>query len=146
MYFPATEKMTLVQIKKRSTVDLKGNGENILVVDDDQNQRAITGDMLRALGYHVAAVDCGEAAVEKIRKNPFDLIVLDMIMPGGMNGLETYRQILKVMPGQKAIIASGFSVNEDVKDAQKLGAGQFLKKPFVIEALARAVKSELIVT
>jgi CheY-like chemotaxis protein len=144
MYFPVTRKMTPVQIKKVSAGDLKGNGERILLVDDDPNQRDITGEMLKALGYHVAAADSGEAAVDKIRKNPFDLVVLDMIMPGGMNGLETYKEVLKIKAAQKAIIASGFSVNDDVKAAQRLGAGQFLKKPFAMEALARAVKNELI--
>ncbi|MEZ4551142.1 MAG: response regulator [Desulfobacterales bacterium] len=83
----------------------------------------MTGEMLKALGYHVAAADCGEAAVDKIRKNPFDLVVLDMIMPGGMNGLETYREVLKIKAAQKAIIASGFSVNDDVKSRPETGSG-----------------------
>ena len=122
------------------------NGEDkalsVLVVDDEKNQRDIACEMLKTLGYMTTEAPSGEAAVEQIRKNSFDLIVLDMIMPTGMNGLETYKQILTYFPGQKAIIASGFSINEDVKAAQKLGAGQFLKKPYTIEELGLAIKSE----
>jgi len=66
-----------------------------------------------------------------------------MIMPLGINGFETYRAIVDVCPGQKAIIASGFSITEDVKAAQALGAGQFLKKPYTLEKLGIAVKQEL---
>ena len=143
MYFPITRKDIPTLVKKRSASDFIGNGERILVVDDEQNQRDIASEILTALGYHAAGVHSGEAAVEKIKKNTFDLIVLDMIMPNGMNGLETYQQILKVFPDQKAIIASGYSINEDVTAAQKSGAGQFVKKPYTIEELGLAVKNEL---
>lgn len=143
MYFPITRKDIQARVEKRSASEFTGNGEHILVVDDEQNQRDIACEMLTALGYNAAKVHSGEAAVEKIKKNRFDLIVLDMIMPNGMNGLETYQRILKVFPDQKAIIASGFSINEDVKAAQKSGAGQFVKKPYTIEELGMAVKNEL---
>jgi len=143
MYFPITSKTIKGRMKKQAVAQFSVNNEKILVVDDEKNQRDIACEMLRALGYDAAQARSGEAAVEEIRKNPFDLIVLDMIMPNGMNGLETYKQILKIFPDQKAIIASGFSINEDVKAAQQLGAGQFLKKPYSIEALGRAVKNEL---
>lgn len=143
MYFPITEKRAREQIKKCSVSDFSGESEKILVVDDEKNQRDIACEMLRTLGYTPDHASSGEAAVEKIRNTPFDLVVLDMIMPNGMNGLETYRQILTIHPKQKAIIASGFSINENVAMAQKLGAGQFLQKPYTIEGLGLAVKKEL---
>ena len=120
-----------------------GNGEKILVIDDEKNQRNIACEMLQALGYETVTVPSGEAAIEYIKNKPADLILLDMIMPTGMNGLETYDAIIKYSPKQKAIIASGFSVTEDVKATLELGAGQFLKKPYNIEKLGVAVKDEL---
>jgi len=60
-----------------------------------------------------------------------------------MDGLATYKQILQYHPAQKAIIASGFSESERVKEAQKLGAGAYVKKPYLMEKLAVAVKEEL---
>ncbi|MDA3895142.1 MAG: PAS domain S-box protein [Desulfobacteraceae bacterium] len=143
MYFPITEGHIKEQQKKISIDKYYGNNENILVVDDEKNQRDIACEMLKTLGYKTVEVQSGEAAVEQVRKNAFDLILLDMIMPTGMNGHETYKQIIKYFPGQKAIIASGFSVNMDVKTAQKLGAGQFIKKPYTIEELGLAIQREL---
>ncbi|MEE9497481.1 MAG: response regulator, partial [Desulfobacterales bacterium] len=72
-----------------------------------------------------------------------DLIVLDMIMDPGIDGLETYKKILKLHPGQKTIIASGYSESDRVKEAQKIGAGAYIKKPYLIEKFGRAVKKEL---
>ena len=70
-------------------------------------------------------------------------MLLDMIMEPGIDGLETYRRILELHPKQKAIIVSGFSETERVKEAQRLGAGAYVKKPFLLEKIGRAVKNEL---
>ncbi len=78
-----------------------------------------------------------------MKENSADLLVLDMIMAPGIDGLETYKRILEHHPGQKAIIASGFSETERVKETQKLGAGEYIKKPYTIEKIGLAVKSEL---
>ncbi len=72
-----------------------------------------------------------------------DLLVLDMIMEPGIDGLETYKRILKLHPGQKAIITSGFSETDRVKEAQKLGVGAYVKKPYMLEKIGIAVKKEL---
>jgi len=66
-----------------------------------------------------------------------------MIMDPGINGLETYKKILKLHPCQKAIIASGFSETDMVKEAQRLGVGNYLKKPYTMEKIGLAVKEEL---
>jgi DNA-binding NarL/FixJ family response regulator len=67
----------------------------------------------------------------------------DMIMDPGINGLETYKRILELYPHQKAIIASGYSETELVHEAQKLGAGQYLKKPYSMEHIGTAARMEL---
>ena len=64
-------------------------------------------------------------------------------MDPGIDGLQTYKQISAIHPGQKTIIASGYSESERVKEAQKLGAGPYIKKPYLLERLGRTVKSEL---
>ncbi len=122
---------------------LMGNGESVLVVDDVAEQRAIASGMLKKLGYSVSAVESGEKAVSYMKIHPADLLVLDMIMDPGMDGLDTYRKILEFHPGQKAIIASGFSETERVRKAQRLGAGAYVKKPYLLEKIGLAVKKEL---
>ena len=78
-----------------------------------------------------------------MRNETADLIVLDMIMARGIDGLETYKQIVSMHPNQKAIIARGFSETERVKKAQRLGAGKYVKMPYTIKKIGLAVKAEL---
>jgi DNA-binding NtrC family response regulator len=120
-----------------------GKGESVLVVDDVKDQREITLTILTTLGYVVDTVSCGEEAVEYLKEHTVDLIVLDMIMDPGIDGLDTYKEILEVNPRQKVIIASGFSETDRVKEAQRLGAGAYLKKPYTLEKIGIAVKTEL---
>ena len=88
-------------------------------------------------------MDSGEAALDFLESRKVDLVLLDMIMEPGMDGLETYRRIIDRAPGQRAVIASGFSESERVKAAQKLGAGVYLRKPYTLDKIACAVKAEL---
>jgi CheY-like chemotaxis protein len=106
-------------------------------------QSTVASQLLRVLGYDVVVANSGEAGIEAARARQFDLIVLDMIMPGGLDGTDTYRQLAELRPGQRAIILSGFSESERVIEAQRLGAGAFVHKPVSLEALARAVRTEL---
>jgi len=66
-----------------------------------------------------------------------------MIMEPGINGRETYEKIIRIRPHQKAIVLSGFAETDDVKEAQKLGAGQYIKKPITLEKIGLAIKAEL---
>jgi len=72
-----------------------------------------------------------------------DLIILDMIMPKGMNGRETYERVLNIHPEQKAIIASGFAETDDVKQTQHMGAWKYIIKPYTLEEIGIAVRDEL---
>ena len=142
LYFPVT-RGSLVERAETSLKDYMGKGEAVLVVDDVEEQRKIASDMLKELGYSVAFVSSGEEAVEYLRSNKVDLLLLDMIMDPGMDGLDTYKRILEIYPRQKAIIASGFSETDRVKEVQGLGAGAYIKKPFLLEKIGVAVKEEL---
>ena len=120
-----------------------GKGETILVVDDVIDQRELATEMLKELNYKVVSVASGEAAIDYIKKNKIDLMVLDMIMDPGMDGLDTYMGVLEIQPKQKAIVVSGFSESDRVHAAHALGAGEYVRKPYVIEKLGLAVRKEL---
>lgn len=143
LYFPVTREEKSEGDSDTDIHHINGNGETILVIDDVKEQREIASSILTSLGYSVATVPGGEEAVEYLAHNSVDLLVLDMIMDPGMDGLDTYKEIIKQYPGQKAIIASGFAETDRVKAAQRLGAGRYLKKPYTLEKIAVAVKSEL---
>ena len=72
-----------------------------------------------------------------------DLVLLDMIMDPGMDGLETYKKILQLHPGQKAIIVSGFSETDRVKETRLLGAGAYVRKPYLAQKIGVAIRNEL---
>ena len=143
LYFPITRDDISLDAPRASLQEYKGNGETILVIDDVESQREISCQLLSVLGYKTTSVSSGEQAVAYLKQNSADLLLLDMIMEPGMNGRETYEQILKIHPNQKAIIVSGFSENDEVRQLQKLGAGRFVAKPFNLEKIGVAVKAEL---
>jgi signal transduction histidine kinase len=143
LYFPVTRQKLDRDDRLFDLAAIKGNGESILIIDDIAEQRQIASEMLEKLGYRVTTVASGEAAVDYLVNHTVDLIVLDMIMDPGIDGLETYQKILQIRPGQKTIIASGYSESERVKEAQRIGAGTYIKKPYLIEKFGRAVKTEL---
>lgn len=143
IYFPVTREELVRDDTALSIQELTGSGETILVVDDVDVQREIASSMLGRLGYTVTTVSSGEEAVEYLKENSADLLLLDMIMDPGIDGLETYRRIIEIHPGQKTLIASGFSETERVTEAQRLGAGAYIKKPFVLEQIGLAIRHEL---
>jgi PAS domain S-box-containing protein len=143
LYFPATRKVLAADKTPAPIDNYTGNGESILVVDDVSAQRMIATGILERLNYRLASVPSGEAALAHLKRHPVDLVLLDMVMDPGMDGLDTYRHILKINPGQKAIIASGFSETARVKAAIELGVRQYIKKPYTIEKIGLAVRQAL---
>lgn len=141
-YLPATRELSAVESNRNVLEDYIGT-ERILIVDDVPEQLLIASNMLSKLGYSVTVADSGEAALGYLRAHAVDLVVLDMIMPNGIDGLETYMQIIKIRPGQRAIITSGYSESERVKALQQLGAGDYVQKPYSLEKIGMAVRREL---
>jgi signal transduction histidine kinase/HAMP domain-containing protein len=140
LYFPVSDKAVKPQETLAGIASLKGCGESVLVVDDEPLQRDIAARMLKVLGYDSVCVDSGENAVAFFQENQVDMVLLDMVMDPGINGRQTFEQIIRFHPTQKAVIASGFSESEDVKKALQQGARGFIKKPYSIEQLGRALK------
>ncbi len=143
LYFPSTDQQISKASETFSMERYKGNGESILVVDDVTEQRNIAQKMLTKLGYLVTTVSSGEDAVEYMENHCADLIILDMIMDPGMDGLETYREIVNIHPGQKVIIASGYSETDRVEEMQQMGAGEYVRKPYNMVKIGMAVKKAI---
>ncbi|MCP3942010.1 MAG: response regulator [Desulfobacteraceae bacterium] len=143
LYFPVTNDTVKTPSNFTHINDLMGNKEKILIIDDLAEQRQIAELLLKKLGYTPFCVASGEDAVQYLKSNQVDLLVLDMIMNPGIGGLETLRRIHQFNPTQKAIITSGFSRNDQVKKTLDLGAGQYIKKPYTIEKIGLAVQKEL---
>jgi CheY-like chemotaxis protein len=114
-----------------------------LVVDDIEEQRQIASAILQRLGYRVATAASGEEAIQKTAAKRYDLLLLDMIMDPGMDGLDTYLRILESRPHLPAILASGFSKNERVRQALNRGASAYLRKPYTLDTLEHAVRKAL---
>jgi PAS domain S-box-containing protein len=141
LYFPVTEEKV---DRKRSIHTSAGGGkESALVVDDSEDQRELASEVLSSLGYVVETAASGRKAVEFLKHRSVDIVMLDMIMEKDFDGLDTYREIVRLHPGQKAIIVSGFSATERVADALSLGVGQYVKKPYTRDIIAAAIRDEL---
>ena len=144
LYFPLDRDVPAVSQHAFISPDqYQGRGESVLVVDDIVEQCEIAMRILEKLGYKAASVSSGEDAVKYVRNQPVDILLLDMIMQPGIDGLETFRLIVGENPGQKAVIASGFSESEQVNEVQRLGAGAYIKKPYSFEQLGLALRREL---
>jgi len=143
LYFPVSYDLPEADVEKIAIDHLMGQGEKILIVDDAAHQRQIAAQALSRLGYDTFTAASGEEAVALLKNSDADLILLDMIMDPGIDGLETFRRIKAFRPDQKAVVASGFSRTRQVKETMKLGAGQYLRKPYSLEKIGLAVKKEL---
>lgn len=144
VFLPATSERVNKTTEVWSLEEHRGQGERILVVDDVAEQREMATAMLSRLGYRAEAVSSGEAAVETVSRQPVDVLLLDMIMDPGIDGLETYRRIAAIYPGQKALIASGYAATERVRQLQQIGPIPYLKKPYRMETLAEGVRAALV--
>lgn len=143
LFFPHYDQTAVENEQKIDTTNIMGNGERILVVDDEPVLRNIAYQILSTLGYSVDTVSSGENAILYLKSNTVDLVLLDMFMEPGINGRQTYERIIRIHPGQKAIIASGFSKSDDIFEAMRMGVGGFIEKPYSIDQLGHAVYKAL---
>jgi PAS domain S-box-containing protein len=139
-YFPLTDEALPQLISPEAS---EGGKESILVVDDSSDQRELAAELLASLGYNVHTVTNGREAVEALSSARVDLVVLDMILEPGFDGLDTYRQIKRLHPQQKCVIISGFSATDRVDEMQRLGAGGYIRKPYTRDTLNRVIRQTL---
>lgn len=129
--------------------DIPGAG-TILIVDDMPTQRDLAAKALSSLGYSVITAQNGREAVRLVEKalapnqGPLpDLILIDMIMEEDFDGLDTFQRIRHLVPKQKCALVSGFAKSDRVREAETLGALYFIRKPYTVEKLGRAVRNAL---
>jgi len=118
-----------------------GGSETILIVDDDGRIVETTCEILKALGYSVLTACSGEQALDVYRsaKDRIDLIMLDLMMPG-MKGDEVYRHLKTIDSSVKVILMSGYNVGKELEAIVLLGFDGFLKKPFKVYDLTKALR------
>ncbi len=142
IYLPATRD-DLEETDNRVVLQDYLGTECIMVVDDVPEQREIAVQMLSKLGYNVVSANSGEEAIVYLETHSADLLVLDMVMTPGIDGLETFQRIRRINPKQKAIIASGYAESRRVNQLQEMGAGAYIQKPYTLEKIGLAVRNEL---
>lgn len=150
LYFPLStaenetkEKIADTEEEKKKKAEAMRGTERVLIVDDFEVQRRLTDRILSQLGYRTECVPSGREALELLTHEKFDIMVLDMIMEDGFDGLDTFTEVQKTAPGTRCVIMTGLSDSERVEEVLRLGASDCLSKPYTMEDLARAVRRGL---
>jgi PAS domain S-box-containing protein len=120
----------------------------VLVMDDEEIIRAVAGELLTALGHDVAFAQTGEEALETYRAaretgRPFDVVILDLTIRGGMGGMDALRKLMEIDPKVKAVVSSGYSDDVALTNYREQGFRAFLKKPYNVEDLRKTLDSLL---
>jgi len=142
IYLPASENKTLPLEPSPEKIN-RGKG-NVLVMDDEEAIREIMKDILNMLGYNVITANDGAEAIEKYNKaidtdGSIDLVIMDLTIPGGMGGKETITKLLKINPGVKAIVSSGYSNDPVMADFKKHGFKGTIAKPYRVDEVGKIV-------
>jgi CheY-like chemotaxis protein len=139
---PAAEKIEVEPRTQPAQEDLRGHGERVLFVDDEDSMVFLMGRWLSRLGYKVTGCMMPERALETFRAAPydFDLVLSDLSMPE-MSGIELARQLLRIRPDMPILIASGYVAPEDNEEVRRLGLPDLLLKPTGVEELAETIHS-----
>ena len=149
VYLPATRAAQDTAASSSSTgACATGRTCRVLVMDDEEIVRVVAGELLRELGHEAEFAEHGDAAIMKYRRakaegRPFDVVILDLTVRGGMGGLETLRKLMEIDPGVKAVVSSGYSDDEVVATYRQHGFYSFLKKPYDMQELARMLDDAL---
>ncbi len=119
---------------------MTNNNTKILVVDDQKGIRLTLSAIMEHQGYDVTEVEDGYQAIEAVANNSFDVVFMDIKMPG-INGVQSFREIKKISPGSAVVMMTGFSVEDLEKEALDEGARTVIYKPFQVEKVLSLVES-----
>ncbi len=125
-----------------------GRKAKILIMDDEGMILELSKQMLEYLGHEVVVCEDGESALEEYelamqRESPFDLVIMDLTIPGGMGGEKAIQELLKLDPHAKAIVSSGYSNDRVMAEYKKHGFKSVVIKPYQMEDLDRAIQNTL---
>jgi len=140
IYLPASDSVILD--KKIYNEDIIiGNGK-ILLMEDEEKVKEVAGKMLRHLGYTVEFAIDGVEAIRLYKQSresgdPFDAVIMDLTIPGGMQGKEALQKLLKIDPTVKAIVSTGYSIDQVKLNFEKYGFCEFVAKPYKIQELSK---------
>lgn len=142
---PASEKETIISDKKASsTTCFNRNKCKILIMDDDNVVRTIVQKMLGEFGFYTEGVPNGDEAIKKYKEAPFDLVIVDLTIPGGMGGVDTFNELRRINPDVKAIVTSGYSNDPVMANYNEYGFLGRLVKPFLMEDLEELIKESVL--
>ena len=116
---------------------------NVLVVDDEQDFLETLVNRLKKRSIDAVGVMSGEEALEEIKKKPFDVVILDIKMPGGMDGIEALQEMKRMQPLAEVILLTGHASVETSIEGMKLGAFDYLLKPVKLEELLKKIAEAL---
>jgi PAS domain S-box-containing protein len=144
IYLPAAEVEKQEPIHKPEATTTRKC--RILVMDDEEVVRNVAQKMITALGHEIELATDGESAIEKYRQafasgNPFDLVILDLTIKGGMGGEETVKRLLEMDPNVKTVVASGYSDYSTLSNFQAHGFSAVLSKPFTLDELRECLNA-----
>jgi PAS domain S-box-containing protein len=118
------------EIEFQTDVVLAAESERVLLVEDDPAVRMLAFELLEDMGYRVVAADTAESALEVLADGEFDLLLTDIVLPGGMNGVEMSLQMLERRPGLKIVYMTGYADDALADHDLPEGDSAFLSKPF----------------
>ena len=145
IYLPASPRKERTEVeKKEDEFILEGNGK-VLIMDDEQLIIDSASRMLKKLGYEITGAKDGNTAIELYREamkngNPFDIVILDLTVPGGKGGLKTIEELKKIDPNVNAIVSSGYSNDSVLSNYKNYGFNAIIKKPYRYKDLVKAIK------
>jgi PAS domain S-box-containing protein len=146
IYLPASPGKFESDEKKTEEI-LKGHGK-ILVMDDEPYIRELIGNILTSIGYDVGFAKDGREAIDIYQKEqrenkPFDLVIMDLTIPGGMGGKEAIKNLLKIYPKAKVIVSSGYSTDGVLANYRSYGFCGRIIKPFKIDEVSKIVSETI---
>ncbi len=144
IYLPRTRREPgAVQSQPRLAVPL-ARGETVLVVEDDANLRTLVMKLVRDLGYRVLEARDGDTAIERMQaNNSINLLLTDVVLPGGKGGAEVAREARQIHPGIKVLFMSGYTENAIIHHGRLDDGVHLLEKPFRKAELARKLRDAL---
>ncbi|NTV14356.1 MAG: PAS domain S-box protein [Desulfobulbaceae bacterium] len=145
IYLPALPLQSIMPVKTEEIPTSIAVGR-VLFMDDEEMIRDLASKLITALGHDVELAEHGNEAVEKFIKakqnaNSFDVVILDLTIRGGMGGIETVQELLKIDPGLKAIVSSGYSDSSASSSYKKQGFKAFLNKPYNFKELREVLNN-----